>query len=137
MSINGSITTRSSIIRVGAVALTGVTLVALAGPALAKDGDIIREGSCSARSDWKLKASEENNRIEVEGEVDSNVNGQDWKWRMLHNGEVSARGTATTSGPSGSFDVRRLMVDLSGSDQIGWRAKNPATGEVCKGGLSY
>ena len=92
-------------------ACPAAALLASAAPALANDADVIRRGGCSGSSDWKLKASPENGRIEVEGEVDSNVTGQTWKWRMLHNGEVSARGTATTTGPSGSFDVRRLMVE--------------------------
>ena len=128
---------KTTIAKLGAVALSGVVLAGLATPALANDADGIRRGSCSGSSDWKLKASPENNRIEVEGEVDSNINGQTWKWRMRHNGEVSARGKAKTSGPSGSFDVRRLMVDVSGADRIGWWAKNPATGEVCRGSLRY
>ncbi len=127
----------STITRIGAVALSGAVLVGFAAPALANDADVIRRGGCSGNSDWKLKASPENNRIEVEGEVDSNVDGQNWKWKMLHKGKVSARGTATTGGPSGSFDVRRLMVDLDGTDRIGWRATNPATGEVCKGSLGF
>jgi hypothetical protein len=130
-------TTRSSLAKVGALALSGVMLTGFAAPALANDADVIKRGGCSGRSDWKLKASPQDSRIEVEGEVDSNRNGQDWKWRMLHNGKVSARGKATTSGPSGSFSVRRLMVDLSGTDRIGWRAKNPATGEVCRGSLRF
>lgn len=129
--------TRTTAIRIGAVALAGTALLATAGPALANDADVIRRGGCSGSSDWKLKASPENGRIEVEGEVDSNRTGQTWKWRMLHNGTVSARGTATTTGPSGSFDVRRVMVNLAGADQIGWRATNPATGEVCRGSLSF
>jgi hypothetical protein len=129
--------TRTTAIRIGAVALAGTALLATAGPALANDADVIRRGGCSGSSDWKLKASPENGRIEVEGEVDSNRTGQTWKWRMLHNGTVSARGTATTTGPSGSFDVRRVMVNLAGTDQIGWRATNPATGEVCRGSLSF
>jgi hypothetical protein len=29
------------------------------------------------------------------------------------------------------------MVDLAGTDRIGWRAKNPATGETCRGSLGY
>ncbi len=128
---------KTTIAKLGAVALSGVVLAGLATPALANDADVIRRGNCSGNSDWKLKASPENNRIEVEGEVDSNINGQTWKWRMRHNGQVSARGKSTTGGPSGSFDVRRLMVDLSGTDRIGWRAKNPATGEVCRGSLRY
>lgn len=128
---------KSTLTRIGAVALSGAVLVGFAAPALANDADVIRQGGCSGNSDWKLKASPENNRIEVEGEVDSNVNDQNWKWKMLHDGKVSARGTATTSGPSGSFDARRLMVDLSGTDRIGWRATNAATGEVCKGSLGF
>ncbi|MFL6289125.1 MAG: hypothetical protein ACJ73L_12080, partial [Actinomycetes bacterium] len=94
-------------------------------------------GNCSGSSDWKLKASPQNGRIEVEGEVDSNVSGQNWKWKMLHNGQVSARGSATTAGASGSFDVRRLMVNVKGDDHIGWRAKNPNSGEVCRGNLTF
>ncbi len=128
---------KSTFTRIGAVALSGAVLIGFAAPAVANDADVIRRGGCSGTSDWKLKASPENNRIEVEGEVDSNVNGQDWRWRMLHNGSISARGTATTSGPSGSFDVRRLMVDLAGTDRIGWRATNLATGETCRGSLGF
>jgi len=119
------------------VALTGAMLVAGGAPAQAKDGDVIKRGSCSGASDWKLKASPDNGRIEVEGEVDSNRNGQTWRWRILHNGTVSAKGTATTVAPSGSFSVRRLVVDAAGTDRIGWRATNPATGETCTGSLLF
>jgi hypothetical protein len=128
---------RSILIRTGAIAFTGITLLGVAGPALANDADVIRRGNCSGSSDWKLKASPQNGRIEVEGEVDSNISGQNWKWKMLHNGQVSARGTATTGGRSGSFDVRRLMVNVKGDDHIGWRAKNPNSGEVCRGNLTF
>ena len=128
---------RSILIRTGAVALTGVAVLGLAAPAFANSADVIRRGGCSGSTDWKLKASPQNGRIEVEGEVDSNVSGQDWNWTMLHNGEVSARGKATTAGASGSFSVRRLMVDVAGDDRIGWRAVNPKTDEVCRGSLTF
>lgn len=121
-------------------AATALTLgLAFAGtvPALANDADVIRRGPCSGSADWKLKASPENGRIEVEGEVDSNVNGQTWRWRILHNGAVSARGTATTSAPSGSFEVRRLVVNAAGSDSIGWRARDVASGQTCRGHLQF
>ena len=130
-------TSKSSLTRIGAVAFAGAVLVGFAAPALAANGDVVRRGGCSGSSDWKLKAGPQDNRIEVEGEVDSNVNDQNWKWKLLHNGEVSAHGTATTGSRSGSYNVRRLMVDLSGTDRIGWRATNPATGEVCKGSLGF
>ncbi len=123
--------------RTAATALTLGLAFAGAVPALANDADVIKRGSCSGSANWKLKASPENGRIEVEGEVDSNVNGQNWRWRILHNGGVSARGTATTSAPSGSFEVRRVVVNAAGTDVIGWRAKNPATGQTCRGSLRF
>lgn len=116
-----------------ALALSTVVPLALAAPATAGDGEVIRRGSCSGSTDWKLKAKPDDGRLEVEGEVDSNRNGQNWRWRLVHNGSVSARGWATTRGPSGSFDVERRMVNLRGTDTIVFRARNPRTGEVCRG----
>ena len=82
-------------------------------------------GPCSASSDWKLKAKSDNGRIEVEGEVDSNVNGQLWRWQLAHNGEITAHGRRVTHAASGSFEVRRLLVNADGRDKIALRAKNP------------
>lgn len=123
--------------RTSAVCLSVGLAFAAAAPALANDADVIRTGACSGSAHWKLKASPENGRIEVEGEVDSNVAGQNWHWRILHNGNVSARGTATTTPRSGSFEVRRLLVNAAGTDSIGWRARNAATGQTCRGGLRF
>jgi hypothetical protein len=106
-------------------------------PAVANDDDVIRRGGCSGSTNWKLKASPEDGRIEVEGEVDSNRNGQTWRWRILHDGGVSAKGVKTTRPPSGSFEVRRLLIDFKGKDAIGFRARNPNTGEVCRGRLMF
>lgn len=131
--MNRTTTTTSVAILAATTALSLVT----AGPAFANEGDVIRRGSCTGASDWKLKASPENGRIEVEGEVDSNRNGQTWRWRILHNGSLSARGTATTQPPSGSFEVRRVLVDATGTDTIAFRARNPRTDEVCRGVLRY
>ena len=128
---------RSILVRAGATAVAGLAAVAMATPAHANDDDVIRQGSCAGASDWKLKASPEDGRIEVEGEVDSNVTGQKWNWKLLHDGKASARGTATTTGRSGSFEVRRLMVDSAGKDRIGFRAKNAKSGEVCRGSLTF
>jgi len=125
---------KNIVLKTGAAAVSVLALgVGMSPSAVAKDGDVIREGQCSGASDWKLKASPENGRIEVEGEVDSNRIGQSWNWRILHNGRVSASGTATTRGPSGSFEVRRVLVNAAGPDSIGFRATNPRTGESCSG----
>ena len=121
---------------IGIVSAAVLTLAPV-GPALANDDDVIRRGSCTGATDWKLKASPEDGRIEVEGEIDSNRNGQTWRWRIRHNGSLSARGTATTQPPSGSFEVRRVLVDAAGTDTIVFRARNPRTDEVCRGVLRY
>ena len=103
-------------------ALSTALVVALAAPAAASRGDdddrVILTGGCSGSADWKLKVKTDDGRLEVEGEVDSNVNGQVWSWLFKHNGSVTARGTATTVAPSGSFEVERRMVNLAGTDRI-------------------
>ncbi len=125
-------------LRIG-IAATASAVIASAlpltvAPATASGGDdVVRRGSCSGSADWKLKAKPDDGRIEVEGEVDSNRVGQSWNWRIKHNGTVSARGTATTRAPSGSFSVHRRMVDLRGTDTFVFRARNPRSGEVCRG----
>lgn len=119
-----------------ALAVTALTVLG-AAPASAGDDRVITTGACSGSTDWKMKAKTDDNRIEFEGEIDSNRNGQVWAWRILHNGSVSARGQATTQGPSGSFSVERRMVNLSGTDHFVFRAVNNRSGEVCRGTLNF
>lgn len=116
------------------VTMAAAATTAPAMPAFASGGnDVIRQGQCSGHSTWKLKAGRDDGRIEVEAEVDSNKVGQTWRWRLLHNGSLSARGTAQTVAPSGSFTVRRQVADLAGADALKFRARNPNTGETCTG----
>ncbi len=123
---------------VAAVSVLGAVLaLAPAGAADAKDGDVVRRGACSGTAHWKLKAGPEDGRIEVEGEIDSNRAGQLWRWRLVHNGSLSARGTRTTAGASGSFTVRRVVVDLKGVDTLVFRARRPATGQSCRGVVRF
>ena len=117
--------------------LVATTLVSTPMTVAAKDGDVIRRGSCTARSYWKLKLSPENGRIEVEFEVDQNRNGHAWNVRMRRSGNVSWRGQRRTKPPSGSFEVRRLTRDAGGADRILVRASNPRSGEVCRGVATF
>lgn len=119
-----------------AVAAAATTVLAVT-PAHAGDPEVIRTGACSGSADWKLKAKARDGRLEVEGEVDSNKNGQVWRWRIKHNGSVSAKGSSTTKAPSGSFSVERKMVDLAGADTFVFRAVHDATGQVCRGTLTF
>ncbi len=132
---------RTSRLKVMAGALLTVLTLVISptgvAPAAAGGSDVVRRGHCSGSADWKIKASQQDGRIEVEGEVDSNRNGQTWRWRIVHNGSTSAHGKAKTKAPSGSFDVHRVIVDMAGTDRIGWRARQATTGQTCRGSLRF
>jgi hypothetical protein len=119
----------------GAVALT---LMAVAMPAAhAKDGDVIRRGACTGASDWKLKLSPENGRIEVESEVDQNRSGDRWAVRVAKNGARIFTGSRTTMPPSGSFEVRLVTANGPGPDAFRATATNQRTGETCGGRATF
>lgn len=113
-----------------AVPLGLAVTVLPASPASAGDG-VQRAGDCTRASSTKVKASHDNGRIELEGEVDSNRRGQTWRWSMLDNGTVVARGTSTTVAPSGSFSVERRIANRPGTRTLTFRATNPTTHERC------
>jgi hypothetical protein len=126
----------SKIVRISiAAALTTVMIGAT--PALANDADVIREGNCSGASDWKLKLSPENGKIEVEYEVDQNRNGQQWRVRILKNTNLIFSGTRTTQAPSGSFELRLVTANTAGTDNFVARATNVNSGETCRGTASF
>lgn len=107
-----------------------IALVPLVATATANDSDVRRAGNCTSNSSAKIKLSPENGRIETEFEVDQNRTGVTWKVVLRRNGAVAARAQATTRGPSGSFEVRRVLADGQGTDSISARAVSPS-GEVC------
>lgn len=110
--------------------------VAASVPAFGKDAVVTNSGACSGTSTSKIKAAPDNSSLQVEFEVDSNVVGQTWQWVLFDNGSRVAAGHSQTVAPSGSFEVRRLIANQPGTDQIRGRAKNPATGEICRFGLN-
>jgi hypothetical protein len=105
--------------------------VALAPVAAAKNGDGVRvRGACTNASTAKLKLSrEDGGRIEVEFEVDQNRNGVRWNVTLHRNGARVASTTATTRGPSGSFEVRRLIASGAATARI--TAAATRAGERC------
>ena len=122
----------------GMIAVAGIIgLLSTAPVATAKAGDVIKRGSCSAASDWKLKLSPQDGNIEVEFEVDSNVVGQTWQVRLTKNGTQIFSGTKVTQAPSGSFTVRKVTSNPAGTDTIRGRAMNAATGETCTGSAQF
>jgi hypothetical protein len=119
-----------------ALAALAVASLAASSVAQAKDGDVRVRGTCTASSSAKLKLSEEDGAIEVEFEVDQNRNGVPWKVTIRRNGARVAATTATTRGPSGSFEVRRVVANGGGADRIVARATSPS-GERCTAQASF
>jgi hypothetical protein len=127
---------RKLIMLVAAVlALAGVaSSAALAG---GDDRELIKRGSCSGNATWKLKAKLDDGRIETEFEVDQNVVGRKWRVIIKQNGIVRADVIKTTQAPSGSFEVRRLLPNMPGGDHIVGTARALATGQTCRGALTF
>jgi hypothetical protein len=106
-------------------------LLAYAGVASAKDGDVRAAGKCSGSSTSKIKLAPRDGAIEAEFEVDQNRNGVVWNVTLTQNGTRVFKGSAMTKAPSGSFEVRRILANRAGSDRIVGKAVNRATGETC------
>lgn len=113
--------------------------VLLAVPAAqAKDADpapVIED--CRKSSEVKLKAEDDGGGVI---KVSASVFSEDddtWDWRLKHNDEVSYKGTVKAKDADRSFRIIRDMADFSGTDEIGFRAQNNATGEVCSVSIQY
>ena len=92
---------------------------------------------CRKSSEVKLKAEDDGGGII---KVSASVFSEDddtWDWKMKHNDEVSYKGTVKAKDADRSFRIIRNMADFSGTDDIGFRAQNNVTGEVCSVSLSY
>jgi hypothetical protein len=116
--------------RIAILTLALVAAVLAASPASAKDGDVRVTGACTASSSAKLKLSPENGRIEVEFEVDQNRNGVVWRVSLFRNGVRITSTTATTRGPSGSFESRRVVSRAGAPTRITAVATR-SSGERC------
>jgi hypothetical protein len=117
--------------------LTAAAFAASAALASGGDREVIKSGSCSGNATWKLKAKADDGRIETEFEVDQNRVGRKWRVIIKQNGIVRADVIKTTQAPSGSFEVRRLLPNMAGSDFIVAKATALTTGQTCRGELTF
>src|SRR5215218_496517 len=102
-----------------ALALAGLALAAAPGASARGGGDaVVKRGSCTGSTTWKLKAKLDDGRIETEFEVDQNRVGRRWRVVVRRNGAVALRTIRTTVAPSGSFTVRRRLGNAPGRDRI-------------------
>jgi hypothetical protein len=116
-----------------------VALLAAAPGAGAQGGgrEIVKRGGCSGAATWKLKLKADDSRIETEFEVDQNRNGRRWRVTLLRNGRQVFTGIRTTTAPSGSFELRRLLTNGAGSDRIVAKAVALRNGQTCRGTATF
>jgi hypothetical protein len=117
----------------GTLAVAGVLAAA---PTASADRAPVKPGRCTGSSTSKIKAKLDNGRLETEFEVDQNVNGRSWNVVLRRNGRVVFRGVRKTRGPSGSFELRRLVGNAPGRDRIVASARAVRGGEVCTASTS-
>jgi hypothetical protein len=122
--------------RLATVCGVGAAALVLIPATAAKDGDVLVRGTCTGATTSKLKLSEEDGRIEVEFEVDQNRNGVRWSVVLRRPTAVLVRTTRVTRGPSGSFELRRVVGDRAGQDRIIARATR-SSGEVCRAAATF
>jgi hypothetical protein len=102
-------------------------------PAPKKIADPVMDfNGCQGSSKVKVKATlMSNGEFEAVGVVFSEDDDV-WSWKFKHNGDFSAMGDVKAKDADRSFRVVRLMLDLSGPDDVLFRAWNTVTGEACK-----
>ncbi|MFA6298008.1 MAG: hypothetical protein WCS84_01730 [Nocardioides sp.] len=93
----------------------------------------MERGACSNTSFKRLRVvpATNNGYLDVIGVVWSNDDDL-WDWKMLHDGDLSAKGEVRADGDADrSFRIKRSMLDFPGTDVIAFRAENNRTGETC------
>ena len=107
-------------------ALVGL-LVVLASTATAagtKGGrGIVKSGKCSAHSTWKLKAKNDDGRIETEFEVDQNRVGKRWRVTIFRNGSKVFSGIRTTRARAARSRSAACSPRSAGTDRIVAKAR--------------
>jgi hypothetical protein len=128
------------------IAALAAALLALVPAAFASGGKgggggggnraVIKRGTCSVHSTFKLKAKADDGRIEAEFEVDQNRVGKRWRVTLTRNGASAFSGIRTTLAPSGSFSLHRLLAASAGGNRIVASATALKGGETCRASIS-
>ena len=100
-------------------------------------GAVIRSGGCSVAADWKLKVNPQDRGLEVEYEVDANRRGQQWRVAIFHGQRRVMQDVRSTRGLSGSFTIRAVEPNRSGSDRFRARAVRLRDGQTCVGRVRF
>jgi hypothetical protein len=111
------------------LALLVLLLLALsAGAAQARDGgggDVTVAGSCGRGATSSLRVRERDQGIEVRFRLRQTRGRGTWRITVVHENRVAFRAARTTTRSEDSFEVRRILPDLPGSDSVVVHAWGP------------
>ena len=118
--------------RVTRVVVIVVLLLALfAGTAAARDGDsggddVRVAGVCGKGATASLRVRSRDNGIEVRFALRQTRGRGLWRVTIVHENRVAVRTTARTTSGEDSYEVRRVLRDLPGSDAVVVHAWGPS-----------
>jgi len=93
--------------------------------------DVRVAGICGAGSTAKLRLKADDGQIEVRFEVEQRRGGSLWRVVLVQERRVVWKGGARTTRGDSSFELRRTLPDLPGSDTVTARAWGPR-GLTCR-----
>ena len=101
--------------------------------AIVKDGpgEIRAAGACGSGATSELRLKRDDAGIQLRFEVDHSRAGVVWRVAVVHERRIVWKGTARSTRPSGSFEVRQTLQDLPGADEVTATAWGPR-GLVCR-----
>src|ERR1051325_11510218 len=114
--------------RVLAIALLLLALSAGAAQARGDDyggGEVRVAGSCGPGVTSSLRLRADDGRIELRFQLEQRRGRGVWRITVVHEQRVSARATRKTTRSDRSFELRRTLADLSGSDTVAVHAWGP------------
>jgi len=115
-------------IRVLALAVLLLAFSAGAAQARGDDhggGDVRVAGSCGRGATAALRLRGDDGRIEVRFRLEQRRGRGLWRITIVHEQRVSSRATRKTTRSDRSFELRRRLVDLGGSDTVAVHAWGP------------
>jgi hypothetical protein len=115
--------TRSVLLVLFLFALSGG--VAYAGGGGSSDGDVRVVGNCARGAASSLRIRPHDDGIEARFRLRQLRGRGVWRITIVHENRVSARALRRTTRTNASFEVRRMLPDLRGSDTIVVQAWGP------------
>ena len=121
----------AAVTRLVLLALTVLVFSAGAAEARADDhggggGEVRVAGSCGSGAVASLRLRSRDDRIEVRFRLRQTRGRGAWRIAIVHERRVSYRGTRRTTRGDDSFELRRTLQDLQGSDTVAVHAWGPS-----------